>query len=265
MKVNYKRFKDKVAIVTGGSAGIGQSTVEEFLLEGAKVVYTGISDRGFKSLKHWEDTGYEVVFLRGDMAEEDFCKKIVKETLKKFDRIDYLINNAADFNASGINATRKDWERVLAVNIIGYATMANLVAKSMIKNGNSGAIVNISSVSAYVGQANRHTYCTTKAGILEMTRCQAKDLAKFDIRVNSISPGYIWTAVSADYDREKWDPILGKYHIMARCGEAKEVARPILFLCSDDASFITGIDLPVDGGYLAMGSERMRDILGDSK
>ena len=257
MPEKLRRFEGKVAIVTGGSAGIGEATTEELLEEGASVVYTGISDRGLGPLKRWTEAGHNVKFLRGDHAETDFCKKVVAEAEETFGSVDILINNAADFTAKGIDFERKDWERILAVNIIGYVTMVQAVAEPMKRVG-KGAIVNLSSVSAYIAQPERWTYNTTKAGILEMTRCQAMDLATSRIRVNSVSPGWIWTPIAleeAGGDREKWDPIWGKFHLMRRCGEPVELARAILFLCSEDASFITGTDLAVDGGYLAMGSE----------
>ena len=257
MNRGLRRFANKTAVVTGGSAGIGKATTEEFLKEGASVVYTGISERGLEPQKNWTKAGYNVKFLRGDMGDSAFCRRTVTETIELFGKVDYLVNNAADFTAKGLNATREDWERILAVNIIGYSTMVQSVTESM-KKADGGAIVNLSSISGYIAQPNRWTYNTTKAGILEMTRCQAMDLAQYNIRVNSVSPGWIWTPIAleeAGGDKEKWDPIWGKFHLMRRCGEVTEVARAILFLCSDDASFITGTDLAVDGGYLAMGSE----------
>jgi len=255
------RFKGKVAIVTGGSAGIGEATTEEFLKEGAAVAYTGISDRGLGPLKRWTDAGYKVKFIRGDHGDGDFCRRVVAEAEETFGRVDCLVNNAANFVAKGLDASRSEWERILAVNIIGYATMVQAAVEPMKRVG-GGAIVNISSVSGYVAQINHWTYNTTKAGILQMTRCQAFDLAPFNIRVNSISPGYVWTPIlleEAMGDREKWDPVWSKFHLLRRCAESVEIARPVLFLCSDDASFITGADLPVDGGYLAMGSEGLSE------
>ena len=265
MNEGLRRFEDKVAIVTGGSAGIGEAVTEEFLKEGAAVLYTGISKRGLGPLKKWTEAGYKVKFLQGDMGDSDFCKKVVAETLTTFGKVNYLVNNAANFTAKGLKATREDWERILAVNIIGYATMVQTVADPM-KKSSGGAIVNLSSISGYIAQPGRWTYNTTKAGILEMTRCQAMDLVESGIRVNSVSPGWIWTPIAleeAGGDKEKWDPIWGKFHLMRRCGEAVEVARAILFLCSEDASFITGTDLAVDGGYMAMGSEGLGETSYD--
>jgi len=121
-----------------------------------------------------------------------------------------------------------------------------------------GAIVNISSISGHIAQADRWTYNACKGAILSLTRCQALDMAPDGIRVNSVSPGWTWTPEvekAAVGGRERWEPLWGRFSMMRRIGEAREIARAILFLCSTDASFITGADLPVDGGYLGLGSE----------
>jgi NAD(P)-dependent dehydrogenase (short-subunit alcohol dehydrogenase family) len=123
-------------------------------------------------------------------------------------------------------------------------------------------VVNIASISAHVAQPNRWTYNACKGAIVSLTRCQALDLAPYGIRVNAISPGWIWTpevAKAAGGEREKWEPVWGRFHMLRRLGEPREVARAVLFLCSPDASFITGVELPVDGGYLGLGSEGLGD------
>ncbi len=124
-------------------------------------------------------------------------------------------------------------------------------------------MVNVASISAHIAQPQRWTYNTTKAAIVGLTRCMAMDLSADGIRVNSVSPGWIWTpevaAAAADGGRERWEPVWGRFHLLRRLGEAAEVAAAIGFLCSSEASFITGVDLPVDGGYLAMGPEGLGD------
>lgn len=254
------RFKDKVAIVTGGSSGIGRSIVEELCREGARVAFSGISDIGVTTAAELAAAGCEVLFVQGDMSQEAFCKTLVNETLATWGRVNYLVNNAFSFTAKGLDATREDWERIFFAGPVAYATMGQLVCPSMADQG-GGAIVNMSSISAFIAQVNRWTYNAAKGAVTQLTRCMALDMAKYNIRVNSLSPGWIWTrevfkAAAIDGGgREKWDPIWGEYHMLGRCGEPVECAGPTLFLLSDDASFITGTDLAVDAGYCAMGPE----------
>jgi NAD(P)-dependent dehydrogenase (short-subunit alcohol dehydrogenase family) len=255
-----ERFKGKVAIVTGGASGIGRSIVEELCKEGASIAFSGISSIGVITCRELADQGFDVLFCQGDMVEESFCRQLVDETVKRFGKINYLVNNAFSFTAKGMDATREDWERTFMVGPVGYATMAQMVVPHMIEQG-GGAIVNMSSVSAYIAQPNRWTYNAAKGAVVQLTRCMAIDLAKHNIRINSISPGWIWTREvykAANIDgggREKWNPIWGEYHMLGRCGEPIECAGPTLFLLSDDASFITSTDLAVDGGYCGMGPE----------
>jgi NAD(P)-dependent dehydrogenase (short-subunit alcohol dehydrogenase family) len=255
-----ERFRGRVAIVTGGASGIGRAIVEELCKEGASVAFSGISTIGETTAKDLEAQGYDILFVQGDMAEEAFCKRLVAATLAKWGKINYLVNNAFSFTAKALDATREDWERSFMVGPVGYATMATLVAEPMRQQG-GGAIVNMSSISAFIAQPHRWTYNAAKGAVHNLTRCMALDLAPFGIRVNSISPGWIWTREvlkAANLDgggREKWDPIWGEYHMLGRCGEPIECAGPTLFLLSDDASFITATDLAVDGGYQGMGPE----------
>ena len=254
------RFKGKVAIVTGGSSGIGRAIVEELCKEGCSVGFTGISDIGVSREAALTEAGFDVLFCRGDMADEVFCRSVVEGVLEKWGKIHYLVNNAFSFIAKGLDATREDWERMFMVGPVGYALMAQLVAEPM-KEAGGGAIVNMSSISAFISQPNRWTYNAAKGAVHTMTKCMALDMAPYGIRVNSVSPGWIWTrevykaAEVGGGGREEWDPIWGEYHMLERCGEPVECAGPTLFLLSDDASFITATDLAVDGGYRGMGPE----------
>jgi len=251
------RFKGKVAIVTGGASGIGRATVEELCKEGGAVSFSGISDIGSTTASELAKAGYDVLFCRGDMADEGFCLDVVRQTLKKWGRVNYLVNNAFSFTAKGLDSTRADWEQVFQVGPMAYAVMAQSVVEPMKQQG-GGAIVNMSSISAFIAQPNRWTYNAAKGAVHTLTKCMALDLAPHAIRVNSVSPGWIWTREvdkAAGGNRAKWDPIWGQFHMLERCGEPIECAGPILFLLSDDASFITATDLPIDGGYQGLGSE----------
>jgi len=255
-----ERFKDKVAIVTGGSTGIGFAIVKELCREGAFVAFTGRSDMGFDTEKTLKDHGYNAMFIQGDMSDETFCRKTVDDTLKKWEKVNYLVNNAFSFIAKGLDADAEDWSRSYTAGPVAYSRMIQNVVKPMKKEG-GGAVVNIASVSAHIAQINRWTYNAAKGAVGQLTKCQALDLAKYKIRVNSVSPAWIWTRElekAAQLDgggREKWEPIWGQFHMLERCAEPIECAGPTLFLLSEDASFITGTDLLIDGGYLAIGPE----------
>lgn len=254
------RFKGKVAIVTGGVNGIGRSIVEELCKEGAQVVIADLDGSGDELVQELSAAGFEALFVQGNLAEEAYCKSVVDQALAKWGRVDVLVNNAFSFTAKGLDATREDWERSFMVGPVAYATMTKYASEPMKAQG-GGAIVNMSSISAFIAQPNRWTYNAAKGAVHNLTKCMALDLSPYEIRVNSVSPGWIWTREvykAANLDgggREKWDPIWGEFHMLRRCGEPIEVATATLFLLSDDAAFITASDLPVDGGYMGMGSE----------
>jgi NAD(P)-dependent dehydrogenase (short-subunit alcohol dehydrogenase family) len=251
------RFQGKVALVTGGTNGIGHAIALELLREGAQVAVSGLPGDAESGRQTFAAAGFAPLIVAGDMSDEAFCRKLVADTVAKFGRLDYLVNNAFSFIAKGLDATRQDFLYSLEVGPLGFALMIQLAAPAMRKNG-GGAVVNVSSISSWVAQPNRWTYNMSKGAVTQLTRCAALDLAPQNIRVNSISPGWIWTREvdkAAGGDREKFDPIWGQYHMLARMGHPVEMAGPALFLLSDDASFITGTDLPVDGGYNGIGPE----------
>ena len=254
------RFEGKVAVVTGGSVGIGRAVVDELCREGARVAFTGIEkDLCEQAERELKGAGYDILASCGDMADESFCRGFVDEVGKRWGKLHYVVNNAFSFNAKWMDATREDWHRVIDVGPIAYATVAAAAAEK-IRDSGGGAIVNVSSISAFIAQPKRWTYNAAKGAVNTLTKCMALDFAPWGIRVNSVSPGWIWTREvlkAAAGDRDKWDPIWGGFHMLERCGDPVEVAAAILFLLSDDASFITAVDLPVDGGYQGLGSEAL--------
>ncbi len=250
-------LEGKAAIVTGGANGIGRAIMERLCQEGVSVAFGDMSDESLAAERECLAKGFRVHFVRGDLAEESFCRRLVDEAVKKWGRLDFLVNNAFSFIAKGADATREDWQRMMDVGPIGYATMAQSVIEPMKRQG-GGAIVNISSISAHIAQPNRWTYNAAKGAVNQLTRCMALDLAPYNIRVNAVSPGWIWTREvdkAAAGDRAKWGPIWGKFHMLRRLGNVEEIAGPVAFLLSDEASFITAAELMVDGGDLGMGSE----------
>jgi dihydroanticapsin dehydrogenase len=238
------RLKDKVAIVTGGAAGIGRATAELFAEEGAKVV---VAD-----LLRTEDL--EALFVETDISNEDDCRRVCDEAVRAFGRLDILVNNAAVFVLKGLEATVDDWQRSLSVNIVGTAQMSKYASEHMKQSG-GGAIVNLGSISSFVAQPSFIAYSSTKAAIVQMTRNMALDLAPFNIRVNCVCPGTILTRATENHmalvgmSKEDFIAAEAPKHLLNRVGDPREVAYPILFLASDEASFITGTHLMVDGGY----------------
>ncbi len=254
------RFKGKAALVTGGASGIGRAIARELCREGAAVLILDMNALGQAAADELAAAGYDVLFYHGDVADGAVCRQAAAAALDRWGHLNLLVNNAFSFVAQGLDATPEDWERSLRVGPMGFATMAQAAFEPMRQAG-GGAIVNMSSISAFIAQPNRWTYNAAKGAVHTLTKCMAFDLAPFHIRVNSISPGWTWTqevqkaAAMDGGGREKWEPIWGEYHMLRRCAEPIEVAAAALFLLSDDASFITATDLAVDGGYMGMGPE----------
>lgn len=251
-------WQSRVAIVTGGASGIGAATVAEFAAAGAAVAIFDINAQaGRRMAETAQAQGQKVEFHEVNVADATRCREAVQTVGERWGRVDFLINNAVSFISKGLDVTPADWERSLGVNVAGYANMVQACYPFM-RGVRGAAIVNLASISAHIAQPNRWTYNAGKGAIIALTKCQALDLSSDGIRVNAVSPGWIWTPEvqkAAAGDRAKWEPVWGRYSMLRRLGEPREVARAILFLCSDDASFITGSELSVDGGYSGLGSE----------
>ncbi len=252
-----ERLKGKVAIVTGGGSGIGRATCELFAEEGAQVVVADIEQRQGESVAaDINSSGGQANFVLTDISREEDAARLTSETVRNFGGVDILVNNAAVFVLKGIEATIDDWRRSLDVNVIGPSLVSKFAVAEMKKRG-SGAIVNLGSMSSFIAQPNFVTYSATKAAMVQMTRNMAMDLAPFKIRVNCVCPGTIITQATERHRAqigitlEQFMAEEGAKHLLNRVGQPREVACAILFLASDEASFITGTHLMVDGGYTA--------------
>jgi NAD(P)-dependent dehydrogenase (short-subunit alcohol dehydrogenase family) len=250
------RVANKVAIITGVGAGIGEAIAIRFAEEGARLVLNDISESaGQAAVKKIRDMGAEAVLAVADISQETGARAIAETAMKSFGGIDILVNNAADFTQKSVEqAEVSDWQKVLGVNVIGTALVSKRAIPHMKARG-GGSIVNLASMSAVIAQPDFATYNASKGAILTMTKCMALDLAPFKIRVNSICPGCILTSASyREIERlgltfEQWRDRVAPLHMLNRLGEPREVANAALFLASDEASFITSAHLMVDGGY----------------
>jgi len=248
-------LKGKVAIVTGGATIIGAAVVRAFQREGTKVMIADINDKDGQAVA--KSLGKDVQFVKTDLADDAQIATFVSKTVVEFGGVDFLINLACVYVDDALNATRKDCLDSYNINVVGGVMMLKAVKPHIVKRG-GGAVVNFGSISAKVAQTGRWLYPVTKAAILQLTRNQAMDLAGDKIRVNSVSPGWTWCRLMDDLthgDKVKTNRVGGPFHLLGRVGEPEEVAQAVLFICSSHASFITGTDLAVDGGYSAMGPE----------
>ena len=253
------RLKGKVAIITGGGQGIGRATCELFAEEGASVVIAERHlDTGQAVATAINRAGGRALFVQTEVTDDQSIRRMVGEAVNAFGRINILVNNAGVFVLKGIEATVEDWRHVLDVNVMGPALVAKHVVPEMRKAG-GGAIVNLGSISSFIAQPQFVTYNASKGAIANMTRCMALDLAADNIRVNAVCPGTVWTPIVERLTKEKGldraaadqHPDFCASHMIKRLAEPREIAYAILFLASDEASFITAENLMVDGGYVA--------------
>lgn len=247
-------FAGRTAILAGGATLIGRACAAEFAAAGANVVIADIDAEG--GAKAAAELGGSVRFVSTDVTSDAAIDDCIEFALETFGSIDYLVNVTTSYIDDGLETTRADWLRALDISLVGTAVFAQKAAPHLIAR--KGAIVNFSSISAHRAQAGRFVYPAAKAALAQLTRSQALEFAPQGVRVNAVAPGWTWSNVMdglSGGDRAKADQVGGSFHMARRIADAEEVARAVLFLCSDAATFVIGAELPVDGGYLALGPE----------
>ncbi|MFJ8234224.1 SDR family NAD(P)-dependent oxidoreductase [Ureibacillus sp. NPDC094379] len=242
------KLDGKVAVITGGVSGIGAATARLFASEGAKLVLVDFNEeKGAAFETELKSEGYEAVFVKADVTNEADVKNIYETALNAFSKVDILFNNA------GIGAvkpteelTYAEWRRTVEVDLDGVFLVAQGAIKEFLK-GSGGVIVNTASMYGWVGSPGSAAYNAAKAGVINLTRSLGLEYATRNIRVNALCPGFIETPILGDTDRE----FLTNATPMKRLGKPEEMAKAVLFMASDDSSFMTGNSLIVDGGYTA--------------
>ncbi len=241
------RLKNKIAIVTGGASGIGLATVQTFVREGAKVALWDLSEKGHDVAEQLRKTGHDVIFNKVSVANQDDVEKATRETHKHFGRIDILINNAGiTKDRTLLKMSKEEWDSVISVNLTGVFNCTQAVAPIM-KEQHYGRIVSASSNVAIRGNYGQTNYVATKAAIIGMVKVWALELGRFGVTANCIAPGFIKTAMTDAIPEDVRNQMIT--HIPAgRWGEAEDIANGYLYLASDEASFVNGICLTIDGG-----------------
>jgi len=243
------RHQDKVVIVTGAGRNIGEETAKLFVKEGAKVSVVDLDDRGQEVADRINATNPGcAVFVKANVADEDSVKNMIAETVKAFGRIDTLVNNVAiSDNLTIRECTLADFQKTIDVTLTSQFLTCKYVGEQMIEQGDGGAMVNIGSTSGFKGRNSAVAYCAAKGGVANLMRAIASQYAEYGIRVNSVVPNRIGSPVG----KEVFDPDRFVTNMLHRPGRPEELATAVSFMASDEASFIYGENLFVDGGYSA--------------
>ena len=265
------RLDGKVAAVTGGASGIGEATVRLFVAEGARVAFADRDGaRGSEVAEQIRARGGEILFVEARMERQAEAQAFIRRTVERFGRLDILVNNAAiRLYHTVADASEESWDTIWGVNVKGYAFCAQAAVPVMRRFG-KGSIVNIASNSAVIASYHSVQYDTTKAAVTGLTRAMARDHAEDGIRVNALCPGPTLTpfhrrrAAEAGKSLEEFREEFGRPTMLKRPAEPPEIAACVLFLASDEASYVTGACLFADGGETSMGSNRALTSSGQS-
>lgn len=249
---DYMRLEDKIAIITGGGSGIGRAAALRFSLEGAKVM---IGDRNeqlsLETVQLINENGGIAEYLYTDVSNPEDVENLVKATVDTYGRLDILVNNAGISHAENKlpDIPVADWKKVVDVCLNGVYYGMKYGIPELLKNG-GGSVINTASVAGIKGQKLLAAYTAAKSGVIAVTKSTALEYGKHNIRVNAIAPGIIDTAITTEWkNSSKWE-ILSTANALRRVGHPEEVANVLLFLASEEASFITGTTIVVDGGTL---------------
>jgi 3-oxoacyl-[acyl-carrier protein] reductase len=244
------RLKNKVALVTGGGRGIGRAIVLALAKEGADIVSCDINLENLKEVaSEVEKLGRKVLVLKADVSKISEVEEMIKKALDKFTKIDILVNNAGITRDNLIlRMSEEEWDQVLDINLKGAFNCLKAVTRPMMK-ARQGRIINIASVVGMMGNPGQANYAASKAGIIGLTKSAAKELASRGINVNAIAPGFIKTRMTEALGDEAKEKLTSQIPLK-RLGETTDVANLVVFLASDDASYITGEVIKVDGGML---------------
>jgi 3-oxoacyl-[acyl-carrier protein] reductase len=245
-----RRLENKVAVITGGAQGIGKATAEKFASEGASVVVWDMNEeKGTNLAKALEKHGIQAAFQSVNVAKMESVELATKKTIEQFGKIDILINNAGiTKDASFLKMISEQWQQVIDVNLTGVFNCTKAVAPSMVER-KYGRIINASSVVGIYGNFGQTNYVATKAGVIGMTQVWARELGRKGITVNAVAPGFIATDMIQTIPEKILEAIKEKTPLQ-RFGTPEDVANAYCFLASDEASFINGAVISVDGGYI---------------
>ncbi|MCH7927480.1 MAG: SDR family oxidoreductase [Candidatus Dadabacteria bacterium] len=251
------KLEDKVALITGGSLGLGNCTAELFAQEGAKVVITGRTEKTLiEAVEEAKAKGIELDYLVSDVSIEENCKEAVDYTVNKYDKIDILFNNAGVLELANTHETSTEtWDKIFNINVRGTYLMSKYTIPHMLEQG-KGTIVNNSSILGLKAVPGVSAYTSSKGAVTQLTRCMALEYASQGIKVNAICPGTIVTPMVTNMLDSMDDPKAGEeyfksFHPIGRLGRPEEIANAVLFLCDDNVEFMNGTMLSVDGGWVA--------------